>query len=508
MDGDLTGHLLNQRGDPTTGLVDQRSFTIIGTANQMLPGGFRARATANYFSSLATNQIYQMDVSNASQNSRQYGVNVVRSWRTYSLSANYSRNESFYNSTDSTVMGSTPVINLNRNERPLVAGSPLYFSLSSQFAHLESGSKTADKDLTKSVSRFDVSPQLRYPFKKWQFFTVNSSFQWHETYYTRSLAPPTIDPTSGNLIPSTTVVNGGLNRQYFVLQAQAVGPVFNRIWDTPNNGYAIRFKHTIEPVFTLQRISSIDETLRDRIISSDGTDYQVGGTTNFTYGVNNRFYAKRRVGQPGQAAQSSAPLEFLTISLSQTYYTNPTASQFDTSYQTGTAAPASDFSPVRLDVRVQPTTSISGTSHAEIDSRYKKLRQLTANTTYNWTGRLQTTVGWTRTFLIPELQGFNDPTALTDYLNVATNAQTRDNKVGVRYTVYYDIRHSMSQQQRISLFYNAQCCGIAAEYQTYNLSGLSSITGLTSDHRFFLSFTLAGLGNFSPLNGGMSQVPH
>jgi hypothetical protein len=28
-----------------------------------------------------------------------------------------------------------------------------------------------------------------------------------------------------------------------------------------------------------------------------------------------------------------------------------------------------------------------------------------------------------------------------------------------------------------------------------------------SDHRFFLSFTLAGLGNFSPFNGAMSGVP-
>jgi hypothetical protein len=30
---------------------------------------------------------------------------------------------------------------------------------------------------------------------------------------------------------------------------------------------------------------------------------------------------------------------------------------------------------------------------------------------------------------------------------------------------------------------------------------------VASDHRFFLSFTLAGLGNFSPFNGAMSGVP-
>jgi hypothetical protein len=60
-------------------------------------------------------------------------------------------------------------------------------------------------------------------------------------------------------------------------------------------------------------------------------------------------------------------------------------------------------------------------------------------------------------------------------------------------------------QQRMSAFYNAQCCGIAFEYQTFNFSGRAF--ALPSDRRFFLSFTLAGLGNFSPFSGAMSGVP-
>ena len=62
-------------------------------------------------------------------------------------------------------------------------------------------------------------------------------------------------------------------------------------------------------------------------------------------------------------------------------------------------------------------------------------------------------------------------------------------------------------QQRISAFYNAQCCGIAFEYQTYNFGPASVVAPIPSDHRFFLSFTLAGLGNFSPFNGALSGVP-
>jgi hypothetical protein len=59
----------------------------------------------------------------------------------------------------------------------------------------------------------------------------------------------------------------------------------------------------------------------------------------------------------------------------------------------------------------------------------------------------------------------------------------------------------------VSIFYNAQCCGIAMEYQTYNY-GANSSSPIPADHRFFMSFTLAGLGNFSPFNGALSGVPH
>ena len=83
---------------------------------------------------------------------------------------------------------------------------------------------------------------------------------------------------------------------------------------------------------------------------------------------------------------------------------------------------------------------------------------------------------------------------------------TQDNRLGGIYSFNYDVLRSTMLQQRISAFYNAQCCGIAFEYQTYNF-GSGRRSPIPSDHRFFLSFTLAGLGNFSPFNGAMSGVP-
>jgi hypothetical protein len=120
---------------------------------------------------------------------------------------------------------------------------------------------------------------------------------------------------------------------------------------------------------------------------------------------------------------------------------------------------------------------------------------------------VQTTLGWSKRAYIPELAGFNDPSSLDQYINASTNAHTRDNKYGGIYSFNYDILRSRLLQQRITGFYNAQCCGIAFEFQTYNFGVPNPLVPVSRDRRFFLSFTLAGLGNFSPFNGAMSGVP-
>ena len=130
------------------------------------------------------------------------------------------------------------------------------------------------------LTRLDFNPTIRFPFKKWQWFTVNSSLSWRDTYYTKSYDPATvaIDPATG--LPATTpvTIDKGLTRQFFTATAQITGPTFNRIWDTPDNGYAEKFKHTIEPTFTVSRTSAIDNYAE--IVKLEGIDYIAGGTTS------------------------------------------------------------------------------------------------------------------------------------------------------------------------------------------------------------------------------------
>ena len=516
-DGNIRTYLRDQHeatyaqdngNDPLT-VAASRSYEIRGGASQLLPGNLHARARIDYFSSIVSSQTFNTNIYDSSRNQRSFGGNVVGAWAGYALNATLDHSEYFYDTTNSVLSGSWPRVAINRNERPLLADSPVYFSVGTEFVRELRETHTVDTSVVglrtdvsvdTGLSRLDVIPQIRYPFKKWQWFTVNSTVSWRDTYYTRSLNP------TGDVNVAPSVINDeGLNRTFVTLQSQILGPVFNRVWDTPDNGYAEKFKHSVEPFVNIQYTSPVDNFAQ--IVQFDGFDQFVGGT-QYTYGLNNRFYAKRKSATPGAPAQSR---EILSVELTQTYYTNQLASQLDRQYQTNSISGSTDsvpssFSPVALSVRGQPTNEINATVRAEFDSRYHSLRTISANGTYSWNNRVQTTVGWSKRGLIPQLAGFNDPTYLDQSINASTNVHTKDNQFGGLYTFNYDVLHSSVLQQRMTGFYNAQCCGLAFEYQTYNFSAFSS-SPVAADHRFFLSFTLAGLGNFSPFSGAMSGVP-
>src|SRR5205814_45793 len=165
-----------------------RSYDIRAVANQALPGGFHARGRINYFSSIITNQTFNTNILDATRNTRTYGGNVVGNWGGYSLNGTFDRTEYFYDANSSGVNGGAPRFSFSRSERPLF-GSDLYFALGGEAVHLLHEDKGLATVVDKTLSRFDVNPQIRFPFKKWQWFTVNSSLAWRDTFYTRSLDP-------------------------------------------------------------------------------------------------------------------------------------------------------------------------------------------------------------------------------------------------------------------------------------------------------------------------------
>ena len=455
----------------------RRSYTFNGTVSDRLPLNLRFRANADYFSSLVTQQRYQQNIFQSTRQSRRFGSNLSGNWKEYSLSATADRSDYFGGATSFQTTGSLPRVSFSRGERP-IAGAPLYFGVNSEFATLVRSTTTDDvKTNDQGLSKFDFNPTLRIPFTRWQFLTVNSAVSWRGTYWTESLNA------------SRVQVPESIRRQFFDFQARITGPVFNRIWTTPGNDYAEKFKHVVEPTLTIQRVTAIDNF--DRIVLLEGTDFAVGSLTRYTYGIANRLYAKK-----------ASSREILSASLSQSYFTNAQASRYDTQNQSGfgTTAPT-NFSPVALQVRGAPTERLQAEFRTEWDPTVHTLRTLAASGSFSAAGWLQANAGWSRRRYIPTLKSFDNPLTATNYLTASTTLTRPGGHLGGSYSMNYDLRRDTFLQQRFTAYYNAQCCGIGVEYQTYNLEGSFAAIGVTQDHRFNLSFTLAGIGTFSNLFG-------
>jgi hypothetical protein len=282
----------------------------------------------------------------------------------------------------------------------------------------------------------------------------------------------------------------------FTLQTNLLGPTLNRVWDTPASGYAEKFKHTLEPFLNISKTSSGNDF--GRVVS--GVDTPAIGTLRYDYGVNNRLYAKRKTGTVSQAQ------EIATLAISQSYYTNSLAAQIDPNYQTSfSGGQPSNFSPVKVDLRVNPTTKFGGDLHTEIDPTHREFRSLSVSGRHVWVAG-NTNVTWSQTFLVKGLAGFDDPQRVNRSLTASSTAHTRDNRFGGTYGLTYDAVRSTLIQQSLQAYYSAQCCGVAVQYSHRNLP--SYITSISGDNLFLLSFTLAGLGSFSPFSGGLNGVPH
>jgi len=466
-------------GGSTTEIDARRSYTIRANMNQALPARLRLRSMVNYPSNIEVEQQYNYNIYDASNRQRLYRFNLLGAWGPYLMNATVDHTEVFYGSTSSTLTGSMPRVSFTRSERPIV-GRSVYFTVNGDVAKLLRESRSGDEVVDSGLTRVDVMPTVRVPLTRWPFLTLGASLAWRGTYWTESL----VEGDDGRFSQEPT----GLTRQYFDLQAHAVGPTFNRIWDTPGSGFAQKWKHVIEPSFTFQRVTPID--MFDEIVKLDSTDYVVGRVTRFGYALTNRLYAK----PPG--GLTTPPREVLNVAIAQSYYTDANAAQYDRYYQSSfTGSKPSHFTPVSLVARANPTLRTSAQFRTEYDTQDGYFKSFSAAGSASISSWLQATGGWSK-----RRYSADSPRA-DQTLNAGATVRTPSGRVGGTYAFNYDFSRDYFVQQRVMGYYNAQCCGVVVEYQVYNFLSPNPRTGLPYDRRFDVSFTLAGVGTFSNFLG-------
>jgi hypothetical protein len=459
-----------------------RSYELRGETAQPLPGRLRARARVNYFSRLSTQQLYHTNIYEMTNRTRSIAGSVNGGWAGVSVTGNFRRDEIFNTETSSNLNGYAPSVSANLSSKRLGL-SPFYVAFNSEAARVLYVNRSEDSsglelEDDRSLGRVDVSPTLRATISTLPYLSVNGTVVYRHTYLTESL-----DEDDQQIdVPVT--------RRYFDFKADIVGPVFSRVFN-PNNGFADRIKHVIEPNVSFQRTTAYGT--EDRIPQTAGVyDVVVGGVTRVNYGLTNRLLLRKAPADPKAPSSAGAPREFLNASITQTYYTDPRASQFDTNYQSGyNDGTPSSFSPVALTVRTNPTGFSTGTVRLEYDATKGILEgfNATGSTTYK---SAQTSVGWSRRRFSED---FNQHS-----LNAQTTLNFQQGRTGGSYFMDWDIANKTLIQQRWVGFYNAQCCGFIVEYQQRNFPEFSGFR-YPQDRRFNISFTLAGVGTFSNFFG-------
>jgi LPS-assembly protein len=492
--GDVKSNLVLQKeqvsadGTQITAPSD-REFDIVGSLSQALSQNVRLQANVNYASSLVTQQLLQQNISSFTQRTRTIAANVYGTWGRYRVSGQTQILDTFYGTTDADRYGHLPSVAFSMAQAT-IGHIPIYFGMNANYDDIVHypllGSST-----NIGLRRLDLKPAVRAPIGKLTFLQVNTSASWEFTDWSQSL-----DATGAQ-------VKVPISRRVFDLRAQVVGPILTRVFDTPGSGYAEKFKHVFAPVFTVDRVSAIDNFAN--IVQLDNTDNIVGGVTSLTYGLSNTLSAKRRT-----ASGDSVSSQILDVEINQTYYSDPTASIADAQYPSNfrTGVPGS-FSPIAITTTAAPTSLLNSNVRIEYSWQHSAIQAISAGGGVR-TSTAVINASWTRSFL-PTSFGTGTattpppvPTEVTHALNVSTTIKAPDNHIGVNWSWNYDFLNHYMLQQQFSFYLSSQCCGVAANLQTVSIPASGSFAA-TNDRRFTISFTLAGIGSFANPLGAFGQ---
>jgi LPS-assembly protein len=464
----------------TTTLPESTVYQVTSAVTQQIGRSMRAQVNVDYFSNIFLQQLYHQNLYQATQGQRRIAGGLTEAHGPLSAGFYYSRSEYFSSNNVSSVYGNTPRITAAIAPQRLF-GTPVYASLNTEYSYLPNRFVTAGVTTSDtSMGRVDIAPAVRAPLSKLTFLTVNTTAGFRSTIYSREL------DATGQLVPGT------LAREYFSTRTELIGPVFTKIWDTPDSQSIQRMKHVIEPGFAVDYVSSFSNQASVPTVTSDPADYVVGGAMRFTYGLTNRLLYRERP----RDGRGGATREFMSIAVQQTYYDNPQSSRHDPTYVTSlTRSDAVTLSPVALVARVSPNTAIDSNTRIEYDVNGNGLQSF-------MTGARLTIKG-TASNLNYSRQRATPTSPVTSFMTGSSTLNARQWRG--TYSLSWDLARAYIVSQSVIGTYMAQCCGIQFELQEYHFPANSGYP-VTSDRRFNFGFVLAGLGTFSNFFGAFGGM--
>jgi len=377
--GSFYGYYLKDR------IRESKRYKLKFNHAQYLKGGFRAVVDVNYLSDFQYRQ--DMEEQIHLNTSRSIGSRAYLSWSRsyYSFNIITSRDKTYFSEDSSVTLQNLPQINFRARDQKL-GGSPLYFTFQSSFNMPTRTMESGDWSSEMTLYRADFYSRISMPIKGLSWLNINPSFAFRDTYYSKQKHPE-----------QNILVDETLNRTYYEMSVNVIGPVFNKVFGGQDKEEATRYKHIIEPRVSLVYIT--EPKNQDYVWRYDSID-TVAEVKELRYSLASRFLSKR-VSSTGKQASTR---EFLTIEFSQNFSLDPNLhtsygrqfNRFTGEYMDKPVV--SRFSPILLKARFNPSGNYYFDSVLEYNVEDNNLNSFSLGAEINIPNRSNVNFSWRKTY--------------------------------------------------------------------------------------------------------------
>ncbi len=425
------------------------------------------------------NREYSSDYASFGRRSTSAQGYASRSWSNYSFNAVFQTIETSYESGgfSDVVRRELPSIDFEGRKQRLW-GSPVYFEFNSRYGNLY----IQDYRNERQFNRLDLSPIVSMPIKKISWLKINPEIGYRYTYYDHQVP---LDK-DGNGIQEADLLKEDLTRRYFFSTVEFIGPSFSKIFDTPRSFYSSKIKHLIEPQFSYNYISPVNNLASVPYFDYGDTVLEVN---EVQYALVNRLFAKRKITEEGQPVSH----EFLTLEISQKYSVDP---ELSTSYgrqfnpYTGGYYEAEDLikrtSPWRTRLQIAPTRNFSFDYEIYYDTDLATVVQRRYGIRMRKQDRFFASVSYNDNPLPPPGR---------ETIMGAVGVELFDRRIRAEVATQYHFTVGYRPREQFRFVYFGQCYSFQIEYLNYSYRSGADFDDSLSDRRIEATLTLTHIGD-------------
>lgn len=453
-------------------------YSVYATGSSNLGGGFFARGTINYLSSLKFRQAFTESFNEAifSENSS-IGF-VTKQWSSFSFHTVFSRLENFESvqPQDSIVIRKMPEFQFSSRDRQIWSrGLPIWVSFESSIGLLR---RTQPLFQTRQFSeRADLAPRVMTAFD-WKGFRLLPSFSIRSTHY-------------GERLEDVHATGRNLNRSAREFDVELVPPALERTFNKKTR-LGDKLKHVVEPRISYRYVTGIEDF--NEVIRFDETDL-ISNTHEVEISLTNRLYVKR----------GNDVAELFSWQLWQRRYLDPTFGGALVEGQRNVVLSSVEltpyaflyqprhYSPIISVLRANPKPGYGIEWRADYDPLRGKIVNsgITADARR---GQFFLSAGHTLVrdvipvstnspILSPNANQFRGRVGYGDPNHRGWNAG---------FDAVYDYRIGVLQYSTTQVTYNTDCCGLSVQYRRFSF-------GVRNENQFRVAFAVANIGSFGTL---------